>query len=288
MQLSEICEMWAELEDLEITGGCNYLERCHDADFCGIDVQEAAWLALMNQDFLQHVHVVPIKPSLLTMRPVPRTDRAVKAIEEFCFTDDELLTIRTIKNSPKEIDLHLMNTTFLSKEKEALRLLFPPPYDPLAPGFSGNNPASRRYNRNPDQAPDGPNRGAPYHWHKGKRYYGGGGGSKYAPLSLIGALALSTCLFPPVDTSTTPFEISNQTTVWRYDPRPVVTGFDNLEIDIDIISPCDRFENASGKATPSVLNMIHLCRNLHQEYFLNELLTLRTYWNCIQFGRQEG
>ena len=67
MQLSEICEMWAELEDLEITGGCNYLERCHDADFCGIDVQEAAWLALMNQDFLQHVHVVPIKPSLLTM-----------------------------------------------------------------------------------------------------------------------------------------------------------------------------------------------------------------------------
>ena len=68
MQLPDICEMWPDLEELEITGDYNFLERCYDADFCGIHEQEAEMLKEMGDEHLQRVKIVPIKPSIPTMR----------------------------------------------------------------------------------------------------------------------------------------------------------------------------------------------------------------------------
>ena len=39
-----IFQVWPNLEELEVTGGRNYLDRNYDADFCGIHEQEAEFL----------------------------------------------------------------------------------------------------------------------------------------------------------------------------------------------------------------------------------------------------
>ena len=60
-------ELWRNLEDLDIDG--IILGRNYDADFCGINEEEVELLREMNddEDYLQSVHIVPIRPSLLTM-----------------------------------------------------------------------------------------------------------------------------------------------------------------------------------------------------------------------------
>ena len=63
----KIWELWPKLEVLKVAGGVNYLERNYDADFCGIHEEEAAFLREMGMDFLTAVHIVPAKPSVLTM-----------------------------------------------------------------------------------------------------------------------------------------------------------------------------------------------------------------------------
>ena len=67
LPLSEIFQFWPDLKKLRIFGAKNFPNRHYDADLCGIHEEEAALLRQMNPDFLQHVHIVPIKPSLLSM-----------------------------------------------------------------------------------------------------------------------------------------------------------------------------------------------------------------------------
>ena len=64
----EISELWPDLEkvtciyDIE-----NVLTNNCDAQFCGISEKEAEVLREMDEEYLRNVHIVPIRPSLLTM-----------------------------------------------------------------------------------------------------------------------------------------------------------------------------------------------------------------------------
>ena len=62
-----IWELWPHLEELVITGDYNYLQRSYDADFCGINKEEVELLMDKDNEFLQAVHIVPIRPCIWTM-----------------------------------------------------------------------------------------------------------------------------------------------------------------------------------------------------------------------------
>ena len=65
---SDIWTCWPDLHKLSIYGSTVSITRNFDADFCGITEQEAEWLRRQPTRFLKKVHIVPIKPCLLTMK----------------------------------------------------------------------------------------------------------------------------------------------------------------------------------------------------------------------------
>ena len=52
---------------MKIDGNECILTRNYDADFCGISEEEAEVLRGMDEEYLENVQIVPIRPSLLTM-----------------------------------------------------------------------------------------------------------------------------------------------------------------------------------------------------------------------------
>ena len=64
----EFWELWPDLQELEVRGIECTLSRNFDAEFCGVHKEEAKVLREMDQEYLRAVHIVPIRPSLLTMR----------------------------------------------------------------------------------------------------------------------------------------------------------------------------------------------------------------------------
>ena len=65
--VGEIWEGWPQLEELKFYGRWNILNRNYDLDFCGIHEDEANLLKLNSDEYLRSVHIVHIKPCLLTM-----------------------------------------------------------------------------------------------------------------------------------------------------------------------------------------------------------------------------
>ena len=65
--VEEIWECWPQLEELKFFGQNNFLNRNYDSDFCGIHVEEVNLLRQKGSEYLQNVHIVPIKPCLLSM-----------------------------------------------------------------------------------------------------------------------------------------------------------------------------------------------------------------------------
>ena len=64
---SEIWDFWPRLELVKIKGSGGEHERNYDADFCGIHEEEASYLRGQGEEFLKAIHIVPTKPSPLTM-----------------------------------------------------------------------------------------------------------------------------------------------------------------------------------------------------------------------------
>ena len=67
---ADVFKLWPNLEELKVAVEKNLLGWNYDADLCGIYEREAEMLRERVDDdvgFLQNVHVVPIKPSVLTM-----------------------------------------------------------------------------------------------------------------------------------------------------------------------------------------------------------------------------
>ena len=65
---SEIWELWPRLEELEVSGDCLILRDSYDAEFCGIHPEEAKILREKDDEYLKTVNIVPIRPSILTMK----------------------------------------------------------------------------------------------------------------------------------------------------------------------------------------------------------------------------
>ena len=65
---AELWELWPNLEELKIFGLMSKLTENYDAEFCGISEEEAEELRTMDDEYLGNVHIVPIRPSLLTMQ----------------------------------------------------------------------------------------------------------------------------------------------------------------------------------------------------------------------------
>ena len=63
----EIWNCWPQLQELKFYGQNNSLNRNYDSDFCGIHEEEADLLRQEGKEYLERVHIVPIKPCLLTM-----------------------------------------------------------------------------------------------------------------------------------------------------------------------------------------------------------------------------
>ena len=61
-------ELWPQLEHIEVCGEGNTLTHNYDAEFCGIHDEEAELLRKMDNKYLRRVHIVPIRPSVVTMR----------------------------------------------------------------------------------------------------------------------------------------------------------------------------------------------------------------------------
>ena len=64
----EFWEVWSNLQELNISGPGGVLRQNFDAEFCGINEEEAELLRDMDDEFLKRVQIVPIRPSLLTMQ----------------------------------------------------------------------------------------------------------------------------------------------------------------------------------------------------------------------------
>ena len=64
----EIWKLWPDLEELKISGKDMPRTRNFDADFCGIHELEAVELRKMDEEYLRAVQIVPVRPSLLTMK----------------------------------------------------------------------------------------------------------------------------------------------------------------------------------------------------------------------------
>ena len=67
LPISEISQVWPDLEELNIHGRDNFLGQNYDADFCGVYEDEAELLRTKDEDYLRAVHIVPVRPCLLTM-----------------------------------------------------------------------------------------------------------------------------------------------------------------------------------------------------------------------------
>ena len=65
--LADIWECWPQLEDLKKTWRGLSAIHSYDADFCGIHQEEVDMLAWEGREYLQNVHIVPIRPCILTM-----------------------------------------------------------------------------------------------------------------------------------------------------------------------------------------------------------------------------
>ena len=64
---SDIWKLWPQLVGLRITVSAKYPNRNYDADFCGIYEEEAEILREKDANYLRNVHIVPVRPSILTM-----------------------------------------------------------------------------------------------------------------------------------------------------------------------------------------------------------------------------
>ena len=65
--LTEVWELYPNLEELKMKGEFNKLNCSYDSQFCGIFEEEAEWLRTRDEEYLKAVHIVPIRPSVLTM-----------------------------------------------------------------------------------------------------------------------------------------------------------------------------------------------------------------------------
>ena len=69
LSFTQIFQLWPQLEQLQVTGRVNNCFKWnYDADFCGIHEEEVMRLEEKDKGFLRKVHIVPTKPSLLTMQ----------------------------------------------------------------------------------------------------------------------------------------------------------------------------------------------------------------------------
>ena len=65
--LAEIWEVYPFLQELKIKGTGNKLKFNYDSQFCGIFDEEVELLREKEEEYLKAVHIVPIRPSVLTM-----------------------------------------------------------------------------------------------------------------------------------------------------------------------------------------------------------------------------
>ena len=64
---ADLWASWSQLESVDLTEGPEALERNFDAEFLGIDPEEVSLLREMTEDYLDSVHIVPIRPCVLTL-----------------------------------------------------------------------------------------------------------------------------------------------------------------------------------------------------------------------------
>ena len=69
--LDQVWKYFPRLTELEVTGDCRYIGPALDAEFCGIFEEESKFLGEQTDEFLTLVHIVPIRPSVLTMPSMP-------------------------------------------------------------------------------------------------------------------------------------------------------------------------------------------------------------------------
>ena len=67
MPIAEISRLWPNLQELRIGGQNNNLLRNYDADVIGITEAEAELLRDKDEEYLEKLQIVPVKPSLITM-----------------------------------------------------------------------------------------------------------------------------------------------------------------------------------------------------------------------------
>ena len=63
----DIWKLWPQLVGLKINVKAQYSNRNYDADFCGIWKEEAQILREKDEEYLRSLHIVPVRPSVLTM-----------------------------------------------------------------------------------------------------------------------------------------------------------------------------------------------------------------------------
>ena len=96
--VSEICRLWPDLQELEITGLNNELGRNYDTDFCGIHEEGVELLRGQSKKYLKNVQIVPIRSCLLTMP-------SKSCAEEFLITIFDFDTCKTCINFSSVEDL---------------------------------------------------------------------------------------------------------------------------------------------------------------------------------------
>ena len=74
MPISEISELWPELEELEITARRQVFRDSCDSEFCGIHPAEAKRLRRKKTEYVKTTDVVPIRHSLLSMTGESRSE----------------------------------------------------------------------------------------------------------------------------------------------------------------------------------------------------------------------
>ena len=68
MPCDELWELWPKLEELKVhVRACTEIQN-YDTQFCGISEEEAEELRGVNEEHLRNVQIVPIQPSVMTMR----------------------------------------------------------------------------------------------------------------------------------------------------------------------------------------------------------------------------
>ena len=65
---ADLWATWPNLQVFDVTEGIAALKRNFDADFLGLNPEEVEFLREQDDEYLRRVHVVPIRPSLLTMK----------------------------------------------------------------------------------------------------------------------------------------------------------------------------------------------------------------------------